>query len=166
MEIILGKGRIPGRVLELWGGGLLRLLIPTTWFDKDITDLNCAVGRFDIQNGAVKSNLLLTDTPRITVAGEVAVDLKTEEIAGLLEPKNKQAALFRLGTPIRLGGTLGNITATLARSRVVSFGKMILGLTHPSTLILLFGDLGSAEKNPCKALLEIPLPVKQGAVLP
>jgi hypothetical protein len=154
MEILFGKGHTPRHALEFWGDELLRLLIPTNWIKADITDLNCAVGRFDIRNGVIKSNVLLMDTRRITVVGEIGVDLKTEEISGLFEPKNKQAALLRLGTPIKLGGTMANITAEPAGSRVVFLGKMLLGLTHPSTLLLLFGDLGTAEKNPCKELLE------------
>jgi len=114
VEIILGKGRIPRRVLELWGDGLLRLLLPTTWFKENITDMNCAVGRYDIRNGVIKSNVMLMDTQRITAAGEIGVDLKTEEISGRFEPKNKQAALLRLGTPIKLSGTLATITAASA----------------------------------------------------
>lgn len=41
--------------------------------------------------------------------------------------------------------------------------KLILGLSYPGSLILLFGGLGMAEKNPCKALLDLSLPIdRQG----
>lgn len=161
LEIVADKGRIPKRVLEMWGGGLVRLLIPTTWFEKDVTDLNCAVSRFDINDGILHSNVLLADTERITVAGETVLDLKTEQITGLFQPKNKEANLLRLGTPIKVSGTLVNIKAGPAQSRIVTMGKLILGLSYPGSLILLFGDLGTAEKNPCKALLDLSLPLGQ-----
>lgn len=157
LEIVADKGRIPKRVLEMWGGGLVRLLIPTTWFEKDVTDLNCAVSRFDINDGIMHSNVLLADTERITVAGEIVLDLKTEQVSGLFEPKNKTAVLLRLGTPIKVNGTLAEIKAEPAQSRIVTWGKLILGLSYPSSLILLYGDLGTTEKNPCKALLNQPL---------
>jgi uncharacterized protein involved in outer membrane biogenesis len=161
LEIVADKGRIPKWALEVWGGGLVRLLIPTTWFEKDVTDLNCAVSRFDINDGIMHSNVLLADTERITVAGETVLDLKTEKITGLFQPKNKKAALLRLGTPIKVSGTLTKIKADSAQSRIVTMGKLILGLSYPGSLILLFGDLGTAEKNPCKALLDLSLPLDQ-----
>jgi len=161
LEIVADKGRIPKRALEIWGGGLVRLLIPTTWFEKDVTDLNCAVSRFNINDGIMHSNVLLADTERITVAGETVLDLKTEKISGLFEPKNKKAALLRLGTPIKVSGTLAKIKADPAQSRIVTMGKLILGLSYPSSLILLFGDLGTAEKNPCKELLDLSLSLDQ-----
>ena len=164
LEIVADKGRIPKRLLELWGGGLIRLFIPTTWFEKDVTDLNCAVGRFEINDGIIKSNLLLADTERITVAGETVVDLKTEQVSGLFKPKNKKPVLFRLGTPIKVTGTLAEIKAEPAQSGLVTLGKIILGLYHPGALILLFGDLGTTEKNPCEALLHQPLSNNQSGM--
>ena len=164
LEIVADEGRIPKRLLELWGGGLARLLIPTTWFEKDVTDLNCAVGRFEINDGIIKSNLLLADTERITVAGETVVNLKTEQVSGLFKPKNKKPVLFRLGTPIKVTGTLAEIKAEPDQSGLVTLGKFILGLYHPGALILLFGDLGTTEKNPCEALLHQPLSNNQAGM--
>ena len=161
LEILANKGRIPKWILEVWGGGLVRLLIPTTWFEKDVTDLNCAVSRFDIKDGIMHSNVLLADTERVTVAGETVLDLKTEQISGLFQPKNKKAALLRIGTPIKVSGTLAKITAEPAQSRIVTMGKLILGLSYPGSLILLFGDLGTGEENPCKALLDLSPPLGQ-----
>jgi hypothetical protein len=132
--------------------------VPTTWFEKDVTDLNCAVCRFEINDGIMQSNLMLADTERITVAGETVLDLKTEQISGLFNAKNKEAALFRLGTPIKMTGTLAEIKTEFARSGlVVTLGKVVLGLSYPGSIILLFGDLGTTEKNPCEALLRHPL---------
>lgn len=158
IEIVADRGRVPKRFLELWGGSLLQLLLPTTWFETDETDLNCGVYRFTIEEGLMQSDLLLVDTQKVTVAGEVALDFKSEKIAGLLEPKNKEAVLLKLGTPLKLSGTLANIKAESAQSGIVTLGKLVLGLAHPSSIILLFGDLGTTDKNPCRALLEKNLP--------
>ena len=112
----------------------------------------------------MQSNLMLADTERITVAGETVLDLKTEQVAGLFNPKNKEAVLFRLGTPIKVTGTLAEIKAEPAQSGLVTLEKLILGLSHPGSLILLFGDLGTTEKNPCEALLHQPLSNNQSGV--
>jgi hypothetical protein len=36
---------------------------------------------------------------------------------------------------------------------LVTLGKLAIGIANPAALIVLFGDLGTKEKNPCAALL-------------
>jgi len=154
VQLVADKGSIPKWVLEIWGGGLLRLIIPTTWTEDNVTDLNCAVARFDLADGVMRSNTLLADTKRVTVAGEAIVNWQNEEINGIFKPQPKDATLFHLGTPIQISGTLAHPKVGSARSGIVSLGKWAIGLTSPAALIVVFGDVGAKEKNPCAALLK------------
>jgi uncharacterized protein involved in outer membrane biogenesis len=156
VQLVADKGSIPKWVLEIWGGGLLRLIIPTTWTEDKVTELNCAVGRFDLADGMMRSQTLLADTKRVTVAGEAIVNWQNEQINALFKPQPKDATLFHLGTPIQLSGTLARPKVGSAQSGIMSLGKWAIGLTHPATLIVLFGDVGAKEKNPCAALLKEP----------
>ena len=158
IQIIADKGSIPKWALEIWGGGLLRMIIPTTWAEDSAANLNCAVGRFDLTDGIMRSQTLLADTQRVTVAGEVIVNWKNEEITGLFKPQPKDPTLFHLGTPIKLSGTLANPKVGSANSGIVSVGKWAIGLTSPAALIVVFGDVGTKEKNPCAALLKTATP--------
>ena len=158
LEFVSSKGRVPRRILELWGSGFLRIFLPTTWFQEDTTNLNCAVGRFAFDNGFLKSKALLADTERVTIAGEIALNLSSEELDGIFKSKPKQATLFRIGAPIQVSGTLRNPNAGQTGSGVINIGKWVIGLSDPYALILLFGDMGAKEKNPCEALLEQPVP--------
>jgi len=155
-QIVANKGSIPKWVLEIWGSGLLRLIIPTTWAEDSATELNCAVGRFDLADGVMRSRTLLADTKRVTVAGEAIVNWKNEQLDGLFKPQPKEATLFHLGTPIQLSGTLAYPKIRSAQSGIVSLGKWAIGLTSPAALIVVFGDVGTKEKNPCAALLKVP----------
>jgi hypothetical protein len=155
-QVVADKGSIPKWVLEIWGGGLLRLIIPTTWAEDPTTDLNCAVGRFDIAEGVMRSQILLADTKRVTVAGEAIVNWQNEQVDGLFKPQPKDPTLFHLGTPIKLSGTLAYPKVGSAQSGIVSLGKWAIGLTSPAALIVVFGDVGAKEKNPCAALLKEP----------
>ena len=148
-------GRVPRRLLELWGAGFFRILLPTTWVEEDTTQLHCAVGRFEVTDGYLKSQTLLADTERVTVAGELAVRLEDETIKGLITTKSKSATLIKLATPIAVSGTVRNPVTSNAENKLVTIGKWILGLSDPYAMILLFGDLGSEVKNPCAALLKI-----------
>jgi len=156
VQLVADKGSIPKWILEIWGGGLLRLIIPTTWAEDSKTDLNCAVARFDLADGVMRSQTLLADTQRVTVAGEAIVNWQNEQISGLFKPQPKDATLFHLGTPIQLSGTLANPKIGSGQSGIVALGKWAIGLTSPAALIVVFGDVGASEKNPCAALLKVP----------
>ena len=156
VQLVADKGSIPKWVLEIWGGGLLRLIIPTTWTEDTVTDLNCAVARFDLADGVMRSQTLLADTKRVTVAGEAIVNWQNEQINALFKPQPKDPTLFHLGTPIQLSGTLAHPKVGSAQSGIVSLGKWAIGLTSPAALIVVFGDVGAKEKNPCAALLKEP----------
>lgn len=158
VQLVADKGTIPKWVLEIWGGGLLRLIIPTTWTEDPVTELNCAVARFDLADGVMRSRTLLADTKRVTVAGEAVVNWQNEQIEGLFKPQPKDPTLFHLGTPIKLSGTLAYPRVGSAQSGIVSLGKWAIGLTSPAALIVVFGNVGTSEKNPCAALLKQPAP--------
>jgi uncharacterized protein involved in outer membrane biogenesis len=160
VQVVADKGSIPKWVLEIWGGGLLRLILPTTWAEDSNTVLNCAVAQFDIADGVMRSRTLLADTERVTVAGEAVVNWQNEQIDGLFKPQPKDATLFHLGTPIKLSGTLAHPKVGSAQSGLVSLGKWAIGLTSPAALIVVFGDVGASEKNPCAALLKERAPGK------
>jgi uncharacterized protein involved in outer membrane biogenesis len=158
VEILGGKGRLSGRLLEVWGGNLIQLINPVSWAEGIDTDLNCIAASFNVRDGMARSELLLLDSRNVTVAGELALDLATERIKGLFKPQPKQASLIKLGTPLRLGGTLSHPNVAPTDRSLVNLGKLVIGIAQPAALIVLFGDLGAKEKDPCAALL-----ARQGA---
>jgi len=160
IQLVANKGLVPKWLLEIWGSGLLRIFLPTNWTGEPYTSLNCAVGSFDIADGIMQSKTLLADTSNVTVAGEINIDWRDEKIHGLFKPQPKDATLFHLGTPIELSGTLAYPKVASAQSSIVTIGKWAIGLSNPATMIVLFGDVGAKEKNPCAALLKQTAAVK------
>jgi hypothetical protein len=112
------------------------------------------VGAFTLEEGVLQSDVLLLDTSRITVAGDIASDLATRELEGLFTSRPKRGSVFRFGGPIRIGGTWNEPAVESTRSSWVQLGKLLIGLSNPQTILLLFGDLGTGVANPCEALLE------------
>jgi uncharacterized protein involved in outer membrane biogenesis len=158
VEILGGKGRLRGRLLEVWGGNLTQLVNPVSWAEGTDTELNCVAASFNVRDGMARSELLLLDSRNVTVAGELALDLATEKIKGLFKSQPKKASLIKLGAPLRLSGTLSNPKVTTTDQSIINLGKLAIGIAQPAALIVLFGDLGAKEKNPCGALL-----ARQGA---
>jgi uncharacterized protein involved in outer membrane biogenesis len=153
IEITGGEGRLRGKLLELWGGNLMQILNPEDWMQGGDTELNCVAGRFHVKDGIARSDMLLLDSRKVTVAGELVLDLNTEAINGLFKPQSKQASLVSLGEPLQLSGTLKTPKVRPADRAVVKLGKLAIGIAQPAALIVMFGDLGAKEKNPCAALL-------------
>jgi uncharacterized protein involved in outer membrane biogenesis len=153
IEVVGGEGRIRGKLLEIWGGNLLQILNPVAWAEGGDTELRCVAAQFDVGEGFARSRTLLVDSHNVTVAGEMALNLTNEQIDGLFKPQPKEATPVHLGTPLRLSGTLQAPKVAPTESGLVTLGKLAIGIANPAALIVLFGDLGTKEKNPCAALL-------------
>lgn len=153
IEIVGGEGRIRGRLLEIWGGNLMQILNPVAWAEGGDTDLRCIAGQFDVGDGVARSRTLLVDSKNVTVAGELVLNLGNEQIDGLFKPQPKEATLVNLGGPLRLSGTLKAPKVGPAERGLVTLGKIAIGVVQPAAIIVMFGDLGAKEKNPCAALL-------------
>lgn len=145
-----GVGRIPNRLLALWGGGAWKLLIPKQLEDAGTsTRLNCIVSRHTVSDGVMRGQMLM-DTADVTVAGEQATDLNTEEVRALLQPAPKRFTVFNLGTPVTISGTLGNMQAKLTTAdTLLMLGTIAIGVANPVALLYLLPDAGTGETNVC-----------------
>ena len=92
------------RMLDRWGGGLLRNLGAT--LDSAQSRLNCAVATFGVARGIARSEALMLDTTRMRAAGDLEVDLQGGGLHGLFASKTKRAELFSARVPVTIGGTL------------------------------------------------------------
>lgn len=83
------------------------------------TQINCFVGRFDIQDGVARSTALVMDTADTVVVGDGEVDLESEALDLSLKPTVKRGIgvdgigklslnLGQLTRPLKLTGTLSD----------------------------------------------------------
>ena len=92
-------------IFKLWSVNLVLTLLPLI----DIggaSQVNCIVGRFDLNNGDLTSDKIMIDMTEVRIRGEGHANLATEELAFVFRPRAKGLALFRLQTPLRVTGTL------------------------------------------------------------
>jgi uncharacterized protein involved in outer membrane biogenesis len=91
-------------LFELWAVNLLTAVLPK--LDSEASSkVNCAVFRFDIEDGRMKEDAIFADTTKMQVGGEAQVNFKTDEIYMAMTPKAKRAEFFSLATPIQVKGT-------------------------------------------------------------
>jgi len=92
-------------IFDMWAVNLFMALVPAVDPAKE-SQVNCAIGRFDLRDGKLTHDALLIDTSRMRVIGEGRVDFDTERMDFRLAPKAKSAQFFSLATPIAATGTL------------------------------------------------------------
>lgn len=154
VSVVMGKGAIDSRYVNLIGADLLRTLAPSASAQKGTT-VNCLVSRFLVKNGIATSSALLFDTDLVTVGGKGTIDLGTEKLDLTLVPRPKDASLLSLAAPINVKGTLAAPTAALDTAAVAK--KVAIGvvgsLINPLGLLVPLVSTGSDDKNPCVAAL-------------
>ncbi|HJS30689.1 MAG TPA: AsmA family protein, partial [Alphaproteobacteria bacterium] len=111
--LVVGEGSIDSRVFDIAGADLTKILSPLSGGGSSgRSTLNCVVNRMDIKDGVANTRVLLTDTSTLSVVGEGAVNLGTEQLGMMLRPKAKGGSVASLAPPVRVGGTLANPSYT------------------------------------------------------
>ena len=154
VSVVIGKGSIDSRYVNLIGADLLRTFMASA-SDTKGTTVNCLVARFLIKNGIATSRALLFDTDLVTVGGKGTVDLGTETLDLTLVPRPKDVSLLSLAAPINVTGTFAAPKAALdtaAVAKKVAVG-VIGSLINPLGLLVPLVSAGSGDKNPCVAAI-------------
>jgi uncharacterized protein involved in outer membrane biogenesis len=170
--LMLGKGRLDNAYIELigadLGASLFRLVNPLKQ-EQPVTEVNCLVSRFDIQNGIARSTALVFDTRNMIVVGEGQINLKTEALDLSLKPAPKEGpgvsgigkiglSLSELAKPLKLGGTLARPSLRVdATQAALAVGKSLGGavLFGPAGIAAsLLSGSSAGNENACLTALE------------
>ncbi len=92
---------------DMWAVNVLVALIPVVDPGKT-SKVNCAIGRFELNDGMLKDRIILLDTGRMRVTGKGSVDFSAETLNLRLRPQAKTAQFLSLATPIQVSGTFRN----------------------------------------------------------
>jgi AsmA family protein len=70
--------------------------------------VNCAIGRFQLNDGKLVDRVILMDTSRMRVTGKGSADFSKENLDLRMRPQAKTAQFLSLATPISVSGTFSN----------------------------------------------------------
>jgi uncharacterized protein involved in outer membrane biogenesis len=160
ITIVGGEGKFASRKLEQWAADLTTTMLSSAWDREDVTEINCVVARINVDKGIAKSDEMLVDTKRITIAGSGALALQDEKLDLILTPAPKRASLVSLANPVRVEGPLSSPNVSqvaLSKKRmsiVLAAGGLLAGLVNPLFAILAFSDIGTGDTNPCVAAID------------
>jgi uncharacterized protein involved in outer membrane biogenesis len=164
------QGQIGALLIEAMGidvGEILAVLVGGKESPEvDRVELRCFVADLQIEAGTAFLNTFVMDTSDSVVTGKGALSLKDEQINLTLEAHPKDSTALASRAPIRLGGTLGDLSVDPGTGELAARGvaAAVLGVVAtPLAAILPFIDVGTAEDAPCGALLA---EAQQGANVP
>ncbi|MEO6203684.1 MAG: hypothetical protein ABIU05_27390, partial [Nitrospirales bacterium] len=138
-----------------WAADFLTTALSTAWKAEPVTKLNCMVGYFDIDEGEMKTDNILIDTNRLTVAGIGKLNLVDEIMDMVLTPRPKDPSLFNLAHMVRITGPLSNPDVSNDKLRIAESGGWgLLGLVNPLGWAIAIPQIagttvGTMNRNPC-----------------
>ncbi|MGD2141534.1 MAG: AsmA family protein, partial [Burkholderiales bacterium] len=85
-------------IIDMWAVNVLIALASEVDSDK-ASRVNCAVGRFKLDNGILTDEGIILDTSKIRVTGTGKADFTKEQFALRMRPQSKAVQFFSLATP-------------------------------------------------------------------
>jgi uncharacterized protein involved in outer membrane biogenesis len=117
VDVAVWPTELRSGVFDLWSANLVLQLLPLV-DPRARPEVNCIVGRFDLERGDLNDDMILIDTTAVRIRGVGHANLATEELEFVFRPRAKGFALFRLQTPLRVTGTLDEQRFGFERSDV------------------------------------------------
>ena len=155
LELVDGPLELSTQYLDLWAADFITTALSTAWKAEPETKLNCAVGYFDIDEGEMKTDNILIDTQRVTIAGAGTLNLASENLDLILTPKPKDPSLVSLAHTVRFSGPLSDPDVSRDKLRIAESGGWgLLGLANPIGWAIAIPQIagttvGTMNQNPC-----------------
>ena len=159
-ELVDGPLELATKYIDLWAADLITTALTTAWKSEPVTKLNCTVGYFDIEEGVLKSDDILIDSDRLTIAGIGKLNLANETLDVLLTPRPKDPSLFSLAHMVRITGPLSDPDVSSDKLRIAESGGWgLLGLVNPLGWAIAIPQIagttvGTMNQNPCVEALK------------
>lgn len=105
-------------VFDLWAVNVLIALVPAVDPSNE-SRVNCAVGRFLLENGKLVDRTVLLDTTRMRVTGKASADFDAERMRLRMKPRAKTAQFLSLATPIEVVGPFNDFKVRVSPGDVL-----------------------------------------------
>ena len=103
IEFAVWPENLKSGVFDMWAVNVLVALLPTL-DDSNASKVNCAIGRFTLDQGKLQQKSLIIDTSEMRVTGNTSVNFTDEKLVMRLQPQAKTSQFLSLSIPIEVKG--------------------------------------------------------------
>lgn len=114
-------------IIDLWAVNLIAAIVSST--DENESNINCAVGRWQVNDGSLTPDIFFIDTSKIRICGSGEIDFVTNRIDLIISPTPKRPEFFNLATPLEVHGNFSDIQFGIKAGGVV--GTVAKFITSP-----------------------------------
>jgi uncharacterized protein involved in outer membrane biogenesis len=118
IEFAVWPQNMQSGVFDLWAVNVLVALVPAVDPGK-ASKVNCAIGRFELNDGKLVERTILLDTSRMRVTGKGKADFMAENFALHMSPQAKTAQFLSLATPIQVNGSFDNFKVSVSPGDII-----------------------------------------------
>lgn len=159
----LASGLDGGVVFVMQDGAIMQALVEAAgldifealgnWLgDNSLTDIQCAIGIFDIESGVVSIEQLLLATADSNIVGEGMVDLGRETLDITLEAHAKDFSFGAGDTPVQLTGSFSDLNVDVMSDNLASslVGSTLLAIVNPLLAVIPLFEGGHQQGSRCE----------------
>lgn len=114
-------------IIDIWAVNLIAAIVSST--DENESNINCAVGRWQVNDGSLTPDIFFIDTSKIRICGSGEIDFVTNRIDLTISPTPKRPEFFNLATPLEVHGNFSDIQFGIKTGGVV--GTVTRFITSP-----------------------------------
>ena len=118
IDFALWPENLKSGLLDVWAVNVLMALLPAV-DPAHASKVNCAIGRFVLNDGQLSEKTILIDTSRMRVTGKGKVDFSAEDIRINLQPHAKTPQFLSFAVPIQLSGKFTDFHVGVAAADVL-----------------------------------------------
>jgi len=118
IEFAVWPQNMKAGVIDLWAVNVLVALASKVDPEK-ASKVNCAVGRFKLNDGILADEGIVLDTSKIRVTGTGKADFTKEQFGLRMRPQSKTAQFFSLSTPLAVTGSFDDFQINVSPGDVL-----------------------------------------------
>lgn len=140
-------------IFDLWAVNLLMALVPAV-DPGGASNINCALGRFELKDGQLVDRTIVMDTSRMRVTGHGRADFRDEEVALRMQPQAKVPQFLSLATPIQVTGKFGKFEIGVSAGDVLgTLGRLASSIFWVPVQKLLSKEVPADGRDVCNVTL-------------
>ncbi|MEJ1959672.1 MAG: AsmA-like C-terminal region-containing protein [Nitrosomonadales bacterium] len=105
-------------LLDIWAVNVLMALLPAV-DSANTSKVNCAIGRFVLEDGKLSHKTILIDTSRMRVTGKGGVGFAEEDIRFYVQPHAKTPQFLSLAIPLEVSGKFNDFHVGVSPADIV-----------------------------------------------